>query len=179
VGGGSHIRRSHVQDSDGSGGVRCAAAALGDATTAHAAAAPKRCYTSDLRASLLREPPAAGRRYAHLRLTNISSRTCTIYGYAGAQLLRADGSRVPTDIVRDHSRTPHPITLRPGQRASATWHWGVVPGRGEPSQCRCEPIAKTIKITPPDATTSLRIPWPYGPVCEPGRIVERPFTGPY
>jgi hypothetical protein len=155
-----------------------AGAAGGDSTTAYAAA-PKRCYTSDLRASFLGEPPGAGQRYAHVRLRNISSRRCAIYGYAGAQLLRADGSRVPTNIVRDHSRTPHLITLRPGQRASATWHWGVVPGRGEPTRRRCEPIATTIKITPPDATTSLRIRWPYGPVCEHGRIVEGPFTGPY
>jgi Protein of unknown function (DUF4232) len=156
-----------------------AGAAGGDATTAHAAAVPKRCHTSDLRASFLPEPPGAGQRYAHVRLGNISSRRCTIFGYAGAQLLRADGSRVPTNIVRDHSRTPHLITLRPGQRASARWHWGVVPGRGEPTLRRREPIAKTIKITPPDATTSLRIGWPFGPVREHGRILERPFTGPY
>jgi hypothetical protein len=114
-----------------------------------------------------------------VQLTNIGHRTCTIFGYAGARLLRADGSGVPTDIVRDHSLTPHRVTLRPGQRASALWHWGVVAGRGEPSTGACEPVAKTIKVTAPDAHVSLRIRWPYGPVCEHGRIVEHPFSGPY
>jgi Protein of unknown function (DUF4232) len=154
-------------------------AALVGATTAQAAAKPTRCFTSNVRASLLPRPPGAGQRFAHVQLTNVSSRTCTIFGYAGAQLLRANGSRVPTDIVRDHSHTPHLVTLRPGQRASASWHWGAVPGPGEPTTGRCEPIAKRIEITPPDATKHRVIRWPFGPVCEHGRIVERPFSGPY
>ncbi|MEA2230622.1 MAG: hypothetical protein QOD83_438 [Solirubrobacteraceae bacterium] len=103
---------------------------------------PTRCDTGDLRASLLRSSPAAGQRYAHVQLTNISPRTCTIFGYAGAQLLRADGSRVPADIVRDHSRTPRLVTLGHGQRASASWHWSVIAGGGETSKGRCEPITE-------------------------------------
>jgi hypothetical protein len=71
------------------------------------------------------------------------------------------------------------VTLRPGRRASASWHWGVVPGRGEPTEGRCEPTARTIEITPPDAFNFRRISWPFGPVCEHGRIVEGPFSGPY
>jgi Protein of unknown function (DUF4232) len=164
--------------------LACAAvvvgAAAGDATsTAHASAAPHRCYTNYLRASLLGRPPGAGQRYAHVQLTNISKHTCTIYGYAGAQLLGPHGGHIPTDIVRDHSRTPHLITLRPGRRASASWHWGAVPGPGEQGRKQCEPTASTIEITPPDATTQRRIHWPFGPVCEHGRIIERPFSGPY
>jgi Protein of unknown function (DUF4232) len=156
-----------------------AGAASSDATTAPATAAPGRCHARDLRASLLRQPPGAGQRFAHVQLTNISSHSCTIFGYPGAQLLRADGSRVPTDVVRDHSRTPHLLTLRHGRRAAALWHWGAVAGRGEPTSGRCEPTARTIEITAPDAFRSLRIKWPYGPVCEHGRIVEHPFSGPY
>jgi hypothetical protein len=156
-----------------------AAGAMGGATAAQASAAAPRCHTSDLRASLLRQSPGAGQRYAHVQLTNISPHTCTIYGYAGAQLLGAEGHRVATDVVRDHSRTPHRIRLRHGRRAAAAWHWGAIAGSGEPVNGRCEPIAKTIEITPPDATRSLRIHWPYGPVCEHGRIFEHPFSGPY
>jgi hypothetical protein len=86
---------------------------------------------------------------------------------------------VPADIVCDHSRTPRLVTLRHGQRASASWHWSVIAGGGETSKGRCEPITEMIKITPPEATTSCRIRWAYGPVCEHGQIVERPFSGPY
>jgi Protein of unknown function (DUF4232) len=163
--------------------LACAAVLVGSAgggaTIGQAAAAPERCHTRDLRASLLRQSPGAGQRFAHVQLTNVSSHSCTIFGYAGAQLLRADGTRVPTDVVRDHSRTPHLVTLRHGRRASALWHWGVVPGRGEPTTGRCEPTAKTLEITAPNAFRSLRIRWPYGPVCEHGRIVDHPFSGPY
>jgi len=94
-------------------------------------------------------------------------------------LLRADGRRVPTRIARDRSRTPRPVTLRPGQRAAALWHWGVAPGRGEPTFGPCEPLARTVLITPPDATGPLRPRWRLGRVCQHGRIIERPFSGPF
>jgi hypothetical protein len=162
----------------------CAAVFVGAAggpatSTAQAAASPHRCFTRDLRASLLPRSPAAGNRFAHLQLTNISKQTCTIFGFAGAQLLGGHGRHLPTNIVRDHSSRPHLITLRPGRRASAQWHWGAVPGRGEQGRKQCEPTAAKIEITPPDATTHRTIAWRLGPVCEHGRIVEHAFHGPY
>jgi hypothetical protein len=139
------------------------------------AAGAERCHTGDLDARLRAGHPGAGQRYATLRLTNRGSAPCTVRGYAGAQLVRADGRRVPTWIVRDHSRPPRTVTLRPGESASARWHWGAVPGPGEPTDGPCQPTARTVLITPPDETRPLRKRWRLGPVCRHGRIEARPF----
>jgi hypothetical protein len=152
------------------------AAAPGASSTVAAAG---RCHTSGLAASLVREPAAAGQRYAALRLTNRGPRACTIFGYAGAQLLGRGGRRVPTRIMRDHSRAAHRVLLRPGQHAAALWHWGAIPGPGEPMRGPCEPLARVVLITPPDETSQLRRSWRFGRVCEHGSIEERPFSGPY
>lgn len=146
---------------------------------APAHAAPERCHTDELGASLRAGSPGAGQRYATLRLTNRGSRRCTIFGYAGAQLLRAGGHRVPTAIVRDRSRAPRRVTLRPGQHAAAGWHWGAIPGAGDSADGPCQPLARTALITPPDETRPLRRRWRLGRVCQGGRIDERPFSGPY
>jgi Domain of unknown function (DUF4232) len=151
-----------------------AIAAVAVVLPAHASAA-ERCHTRDLSAGLRPGSPGAGQRYATLRLTNRSSASCTVRGYPGAQLLRADGRRLPTRIVRDHSREPRTVTLRPGERAAARWHWGAVPGPGEPTGRACEPTARRILITPPDETRPLRLRWRLGPVCQHGRIEVRPF----
>jgi hypothetical protein len=154
-----------------------AAAFLAAAPTAQAA--PERCHTNELRASLHAGSPGAGQRYAILRLTNRGPGRCTIFGYAGAQLLRSDGRRVPTRVVRDRSRTPSLVTLRPGQHAAAGWHWGAIPGAGDSADGPCQPLARTALITPPDETRPLRRRWRLGRVCQGGRIDERPFSGPY
>jgi hypothetical protein len=39
-------------------------------------------------------------------------------------------------------------------------------------------IVRVRAITPPEASRSLRIRWPDGPVCEHGRIYEHPLGGP-
>jgi hypothetical protein len=141
-------------------------------------AAPERCHTDELAAGLHAGSPGAGQRYATLRLTNRSERRCTIFGYAGAQLLRA-GRRVPTVIVRDRSRMPKRVTLRPGQHAAASWHWGAIPGASDAQSGPCQPLARSVLITPPDETRPLRRRWRFGRVCQGGRIDERPFSGPY
>jgi Protein of unknown function (DUF4232) len=137
----------------------------------HAAA----CHTRDLSAHLRPGSPGAGQRYATLRLANRSSTACTLTGFAGAQLLRGDGRPLPTRIVRDRSRPPRTVTLQPGEHASARWHWGAVPGAGEPTDGPCQPTARRILITPPDETRPLRLRWRLGKVCRHGRIEERPF----
>jgi hypothetical protein len=142
-------------------------------------AAAGRCHTRGLAATLVREPAAAGQRYAALRLTNRGRRACTIFGYAGARLLGSDDRRVPTRIMRDHSRAPRRVLLRPGQHAAALWHWGAIPGPGEPMRAPCEPLARAVLITPPDETLQLRRSWRLGRVCEHGSIEEQPFSGPY
>jgi hypothetical protein len=85
----------------------------------------------------------------------------------------------PARVVRDRSRAPRLVTLRPGQHGAAGWHWGAAPGPGEPVTGACEPLARSLRITAPDETRTLRVGWRLDRVCEHGRIEERPFSGPY
>ncbi len=150
--------------------VAAAAAALIAALPVAAAggSSTPRCQTADLAARLVPGNPAAGQRYATLRLTNVGAGACHLRGYPGAQLLRA-GVRLPTDIVRNPGAVKR-VRLARGDRAVSLWHWTVVPDRLEPTAAACEPTAKRIRITPPNASKALKIRWRLGTVCGHGRI---------
>jgi hypothetical protein len=47
---------------------------------------------------------------------------------------------------------------------------GVVPAGTESQTGPCEPTPTHLLITPPDETQPIAVPWPYGPVCQRGRI---------
>jgi hypothetical protein len=139
-------------------------------STAHAVSAP-RCHTADLSGRFGFIQGAAGSRFGPVILTNRSRRTCTIYGYLGAQLVGSGGRRLRTIVVRDHSRTPRTVRLRPGHSAAATIRWSAIPA----SSARC-PLPQAMRVTPPDETTQLRLRWTSGRVCSGGRIDARPFV---
>jgi hypothetical protein len=51
-----------------------------------------RCHTSVLSADVRKTEVAAGQVYATLTLGNMSHQTCTLYGYAGLQLIGSRGA---------------------------------------------------------------------------------------
>jgi hypothetical protein len=129
-----------------------------------------RCHTSDLSGRLGFVQGAAGSRFGPLVLENRSHHTCTLFGYIGGQLYNAAGRKLPTRIVRDHSRPEHTVVVAPGRRAFAELRWSAIPSGGATS---C-PKPRTFAVTPPDETTQLRVRWRAGPVCGHGRIDVRP-----
>lgn len=155
--------------------VLVAVAAVAAASGAGAAAPIPRCHTVELVAQLKRGSPGAGQRYATVLLRNRSQHRCRVYGYIGAQLIGAGHRRLPTNVVRDRTRTPRRVVLASGAGAQALLHWGAIPGPGEPQARPCEPAPRFIEITPPDETRYLVVRWPFGPVCEHGRIDVRPL----
>ncbi|MDO8184107.1 DUF4232 domain-containing protein [Conexibacter sp. JD483] len=144
--------------------------------SAASAATPARCTVPQLAGSLKAGSPGAGQRYATLRLRNKSSRACSLFGYPGGQLLAKSGADIPTNIVRDRSRTPRTIVLRPGASAKTLLHWGAVAGTGDSQSGRCQPNPARFEVTPPNATNHLVLRWSLGPVCEKGRIVVQPMS---
>ena len=144
--------------------------------TAASAATPPRCTVPQLAGSLRAGSPGAGQRFATLRLRNRSPRACSLFGYPGGQLLSRSGAEIPTDIVRDRSRTPRTVVLRPGAAAKTLLHWGAVAGSGDRQRGRCQPNPARFEVTPPNATNHLVLRWTFGPVCERGRIVVRPMS---
>ncbi|MGH3098387.1 MAG: DUF4232 domain-containing protein [Streptosporangiales bacterium] len=136
-----------------------------------------RCHTSQLTPSINVRDSGAGQRHATIVLTNTSDTACTIYGYGGMQLYGSDGDKVPTNLVRDHSREPKTYTLAAGDKAYSAIRWSTVPRGGEQAGKRCEPKAAVAHVTPPDERDTKSVPWKYGPVCDHGRIVQQPYIG--
>ncbi|WP_326794526.1 DUF4232 domain-containing protein [Streptomyces sp. NBC_01808] len=145
-------------------------AAAGDS-----AAAPW-CRTGDLAASVRPLNSAAGNRYAALVLTNDSDATCRTRGWTGLQLVRADGTKVPTTVVRDSSRTPSMQTLAPGASAWSRLHWTVVASGSDNTTGACRPKPAELQVIPPDTYHHTDTAWPLGEVCDAGRIESLPLA---
>jgi len=153
-----------------------AAACVGAVAVPTANAATPRCTVPHLKGSFKNASAGAGSRFITLALKNTSSKSCSLFGYPGAQLLSKSGKDIPTNVVRDRSRTTKTIVLAPGQSGLSQWRWGAIPGRGEPVSGKCEPTPSKIEVTPPNATSHLVLPWKGGSVCEHGQITVRPMT---
>ena len=119
--------------------------------------------------------PGAGQRYATLVLRNAGRRTCTVHGYGGLGLAGSGGRALPTSQVRAGGPAAT-VTLAPGVSVSSALHWSAVPGPGEASTGPCQPDPATLRVIPPDETTSLPVAWTMGPVCSAGTIEQRPYA---
>ncbi|MQY16115.1 hypothetical protein SRB5_63070 [Streptomyces sp. RB5] len=131
---------------------------------------PAWCATDALRMSLRQLNPAAGNRYTVLVITNASDTACRTQGYPGLQLVDARGRDLPTSVVRDRSRRPVQLTLRPGRAAWTRLHWSQVPGEGDSTTGPCQGTPAVLEVIPPDRRTARDVRWSTGEVCSGGRI---------
>lgn len=163
-----------------------AAEPLGAAPEAESTAEPKAaaggsaaaswCRTGDLSASVRPLNPAAGNRYAALVLTNDSDSACRTRGWTGLQLVGEDGANIPTEVVRDRSRTPSMLTLAPGAAAWSRLHWTVVAGDSDDGSGACRPKPAALEVIPPDTYHHTDAAWRLGEVCNAGRIDALPLA---
>ncbi|HEX3509056.1 MAG TPA: DUF4232 domain-containing protein [Candidatus Dormibacteraeota bacterium] len=134
-----------------------------------------RCDTKDLEMRLVSLGAAAGNIAATIEVRNKSQHGCDLYGYAGLQLLDAHGRALPTHAIRSTTsfflsepavaqivglpagtvpirKIPfdpmHPVPEVPGH--------AYVPLSWEDVLTPCS-TAVQLKVTPPDAYTSLTI----------------------
>ncbi|WP_181786310.1 DUF4232 domain-containing protein [Streptomyces phytophilus] len=139
-------------------------------------AAARWCRTDDLSASVRPLNSAAGNRYAALVLTNDSDATCRTRGWTGLQLVKANGTDVPTKVVRDSSRTPSMQTLTPGASAWSRLHWTVVASGSDDASGACRPKPAQLQVIPPDTYDHTDTAWQLGEVCDAGRIEALPLA---
>ena len=133
------------------------------------------CRGGSLRGAFTVVPGSAGAGNIVYRLTlrNASARTCFVTGIPRLQLLTRAGERVPT-----HARAADPgalsavqVTLRPGRSAATTARFSPdVPGPGEQTPGRCEPIAYKLRVTPTGGGSAVVPVRPPTPVCEHGTL---------
>jgi hypothetical protein len=160
-----------------------AGTALAVASTAGAAHTVARCRGAQLAGVFAVVPDSAGAgniTYA-LRLKNVSGSACTVTGLPQGVLLNAARKQLPT-----HVRAAFPgalsailVTLAPGHSTRATARFSPdVPGPGEQSIGRCEPVAWWFRVTGQGGGwTTVRIS-PRTPVCEHGRLFFSAYRRP-
>jgi Protein of unknown function (DUF4232) len=115
---------------------------------------PAGCATRDLQAKAGIAQGAAGSLYQVIVFTNISSVTCSLYGYPGVSL--AAGTPV-TQVGQAASRStvagPALVTIAPGQAANALLR--ITQALNYPS-ATCSPTKTTyLQIYPPNQTTPI------------------------
>lgn len=154
-------------------------AGTGTAAASPAAPAPKRCRTSDLRASLGPDHPGAGQQNFALVLTNRSPRTCSLYGFPGVAFVDGAGDAVTPDPERATDQPPQRVTLAPGADA-----WSAL-SYTDPAITGVTTVTpRTLLVTPPDETAPLSVRWTGGKVSDTGKASVprvsplRPGSGP-
>ncbi|WP_030981054.1 DUF4232 domain-containing protein [Streptomyces sp. NRRL WC-3703] len=103
------------------------------------------------------DPNASGGTTTSIVLTNKSSRTCTIGGFAGVDL-RPDAGGPSWSLARSSAKHGS-ITLGPGDSTDFTLNLGMAKENDEGSW---KPA--TVAVTPPNETTALTLKWPWGPL---------------
>lgn len=147
-----------------------------------AAGTSTRCHTADLSGTFTAVPDsvAAGNIVYNIKLTNTSTRTCTVYGHPGLLLQNAQHAALPTHVDWNSMVPDRLITLKPGQAVSASARFSPdVAGTGDTAApgAACEPTADFTEITPPDETAHLVVSVrPATPVCEAGTMAVSPFV---
>lgn len=157
-------------------GVVVLTAVAGAVAHADARTAPG-CRAARLaaRMGVLNGSAGAGQITYVVDLRNRSASACTISGLPGLRLLDRRGRALST-----HERPAAPgmgtaalLTLAPGRHAYATVRFSPdVPGPGEGTARRCEPVAHAVRVTLPSpaAGTLKGAVSPPTPVCSHGAM---------
>jgi hypothetical protein len=150
------------------------AAAVAAASAAPGVTAP--CTAGNLTAVFAVVPGSAGAGNIvySLRLTNIADHGCLVKGLLGLRLLNARGNALPTRVtVTDPAQVPRVRDVLAAHR------WGNygnarfspdVPGVGEQTIGRCEPVAHRLRIGLPNGGHVIAPIKPPTSVCEHGSM---------
>jgi hypothetical protein len=125
--------------------------------------------------SAIRGSAGAGNIVYLLRVRNGGTKACVLKGTPSLRLLGLGGKLLPTHVVADTRFKALPIVVRPGKSATAKARFSPdVPGKGEASTKRCEPIAHTARVVA--AGSSFVVPVrPPTSVCEHGTMTFTPY----
>jgi uncharacterized protein DUF4232 len=121
------------------------------------AATPGPCATAALRLTLGQEGAAAGHFYRTLDFTNISSASCTLYGYPGISFVAAIGGKQIGAAASRSPATKRLIVLAPGKEAHARLDLLDVLNF-PPSECAASD-AHWMKVYPPNQFSASYVRW--------------------
>jgi hypothetical protein len=118
-----------------------------------------RCHVDELKMSVQSAAGggAAGSMYSLLVFTNVSGRTCTLWGHPGVSWAKGPaGPQVNDAFRRNAGGTPDRVVLAPDGAAHALIQLGH-PEAFEP-QCHAVDVYG-VRVYPPDETNSVVVPW--------------------
>jgi hypothetical protein len=104
----------------------------------------------------------AGSTYYQLEISNVSGRTCTLYGFPGVSALGGGGRQLGSAAARNVGYTESTVTLRPGQTAHVELQITDV---GNFSRSACHPTtADALRVYAPGDYASMKFPFSF-PAC--------------
>jgi hypothetical protein len=128
----------------------------GSTSASSSGAATGRCPSSALHATVdtAQASGAAGSVYYPINFTNVSSSTCTLFGYPGVSFVTGEsGSQLGRAATRNPAAGPTAVRLDPGNVAHAILQVAHA-GNFDPSLCK--PVtAHWLRIFPPDQFTPI------------------------
>ena len=132
------IRRVGATAAAVTAAVLIPAVALAAPGRATSAAAPPRCTEAQLQTWIgLPGDGTAGTVFYELEISNVSARTCTLFGFPGVSAVSGDGKQVGSPAVRSNSHPVRLITL--GRGATAHVDLGIVDVFNFPAAA-CHPV---------------------------------------
>lgn len=145
-----------------------ALAAPGHAGVRTAASAPA-CVTSNMRVWLgVPGEGALGSVYYPLELSNVSSQTCTLFGFPGVSAVAAGGAQLGSPATRDHTDPTTLVTLSPGATAHALLK---IVNAGDFPPSTCQPAnAIGLKVYPPNNTAATVVGFPFKACSKSGPV---------
>jgi hypothetical protein len=152
------------------------------AVIVQAPAQPAVCRGADFAGSFAVIPGSAGAGNVvyRLRLTKTSAGSCFVSGIPQLRLLGKGGSALPTQVTAAHPThlTAVRVVLSRGRSTTLTARFTPdVPGPGEPTGRRCEPLAFRLRVWP-GGGGSVTVPIrPPTAVCQHGALSLTVFTG--
>jgi hypothetical protein len=143
----------------------------GKSSPSSAAATTSACTTANLDVWLnTTGNGAAGSSYYNLNLTNLSPRSCTLYGYPGVSAITQAGIQLGSSAGRVAQHAATTITLTSGRTAqgfertshnTATVIVQITVAENFPS-AQCSPItAAGLRVYPPGQKDSTVVPFPF------------------
>jgi hypothetical protein len=116
------------------------------------------CQSNALKVTLGKGGAAAGTAYYPILFTNVSSATCTLYGFPGVSFTGETYQvQVGPAATRNHSSPEATVTLAPGAVASSLI--AVADAQNYPPGSCGLTTASGILVYPPNLTTSVGLPF--------------------
>jgi Protein of unknown function (DUF4232) len=157
-----------------------APAATASPTDSPAANGPGPCPTRSLQVKLGASQGTAGSVYTTIDFTNISSVTCTLYGYPGVSLQTARPLHQIGKPAKENPATPRAlVTLQPQTTANALLR--IVDAGNYPASTCGPTTAHYLQVYPPNQTTPAYIKYKTQACSKPVRLmtvdVVKPGSG--